>query len=322
MKRFWPYRLGLLAAILGMAGCADSPVPLEKPEEGFVEARDGTRLYYKWVGEGSDTVMVPLAYWNQEGFERLADGHAFLFYDPRGRRRSDAVTDSTQFGLEQDLRDLEAVRRHFGIAQMALVGTSYYGALVARYAMLHPEHVTRLIMVGSLYLRRTPHIAYDPPEAAGRWDSTAARRLGEMEAAGADTLDPEAYCEAYWEVQGPLTVGDPAFSARREYPCDIPNEWPSNTSRWGAGVFRSLGEWDWREEAARLKTPALIIHGESDLMVPRAAAEEWARVLPNGYLLLLPGAGHVPWWEYEEVIFPAIDQFLKGVIPQNAHALP
>lgn len=283
---------------------------------------DGVRLHVTFLGQGPDTVVVPLAYWNRAGFEGLARDRAFVFYDPRGRRESDPVEDPSQFGLEQDLRALEALRSALELGRFSLIGTSYYGALSARYAMLHPDRVERLVLVGSLYPRREPHIRYEPPEDPGRTDPDAVRRLARMREEGRDTLEPEAFCRAYWAVEGPSTVGDPAAAARRTYPCDLPNEWPANTSAWGAAVFRSMGEWDWREDARELETPTLVIHGELDRLVPLASSEEWARLLPNGWLLVLPGAGHVPWWEHEAAVFPLVDAFLDGTVPPSARRVP
>ncbi|NIP83617.1 MAG: alpha/beta fold hydrolase [Gemmatimonadetes bacterium] len=317
-------RLLTFVATVGLAACG-TPGDGGEERSGRPAVRDtavladgGRRLHVKIMGAGRDTVVVPLAYWNQAGFGTIAGGRTFIFYDPRGRRESDPVAEPSEYGLERDLADLEAVRVGLGLGRFALIGTSYYGALAARYAMLHPERVSRLVLVGALYPRRDPHIRYEPPADPGRVDSGAVARLERMREEGRDTLDPVAFCRAYWAVEGPSTVGDPASAARRTYPCELPNEWPTNTSAWGAGVFRSLGDWDWREAARRLEVPALVIHGEMDRMVPLASSAEWAELLPGGWLLVLPGAGHVPWWEHEETVFPRVDEFLDGQVPAAA----
>jgi pimeloyl-ACP methyl ester carboxylesterase len=189
--------------------------------------------------------------------------------------------------------------------------------MAARYAMLHPDRVTGLVLVGSLYPRRDPHMNTEIPGAAARRDAAAARALAELRTAGVETSDPERFCREYWRVEGPMTVGDPASLASRTWPCDLPNERPKNTSAWGAGVFRSLGAWDWTAEARTVTAPALVIHGDLDAMVPRASSEEWARVLPNSRLHVLSGAGHIPWWEHADRIFPLIDGFLQSLPPRS-----
>ncbi|MGD8278638.1 MAG: alpha/beta hydrolase [Gemmatimonadota bacterium] len=136
--------------------------------------------------------------------------------------------------------------------------------------------------------------------------------LDSLRALGAETADPAGFCRAYWRVEGPRTTGDPAAAALRTCPCDLANVWTANLERWGQGVFASLGDWDWTADASAAEMPALIVHGTRDLMVPMAAAEEWASVLPRATLFSLAGAGHVPWWEYEDVLFPTLDSFLIG----------
>jgi pimeloyl-ACP methyl ester carboxylesterase len=75
-------------------------------------------------------------------------------------------------------------------------------------------------------------------------------------------------------------------------------------------VFGSLGEWDWTREARALSVRTLVVHGQEDLMVPLSSSREWAD-LTQGRLEVLPGAGHIPWWERADAIFPLIDSFLR-----------
>ena len=65
--------------------------------------------------------------------------------DLRNRGRSDFITDNSKLrrGIHQDVDDLEAVRRHFGIDQIALIGHSYAGIIVILYAMKPHEVLAR-----------------------------------------------------------------------------------------------------------------------------------------------------------------------------------
>jgi proline iminopeptidase len=306
-----------------LAGCVPSDRPADVSQS-TVQVRDtvlaavGIRLHVRLLGNGPDTVVVPLTYWNQDGFRGIAAGRTFVFYDPRGRRESTPVTDEDGFGIDRDLEDLEFVRTALGISRMALIGSSYYGALVARYAMLYPERVTRLVLVGALYPRRDPFFDMEVPVEPATVPPAAIRLLDSMRAVGADTLQPETFCRAYWAVEAPGTVGDPEAAAQRTYPCHLANELPANLSVWTRGVFQSLGQWDWTDDAPAAAMPALVIHGTLDRMVPYASSEEWARLLPDAWLLTLDGAGHVPWWEFADVLFPMLDEFLSGRVPAGA----
>jgi hypothetical protein len=45
---------------------------------------------------------------------------------------------------------------------------------------------------------------------------------------------------------------------------------------------------------------------------------EWAAHLPNGRLLTVRGAAHMPWVDAASVVYPALDRFLGGVWPLGA----
>ena len=103
--------------------------------EGFVTTDDGLRLFYRRVGEGPLTLMlngVPFV----DDFAPLAEGRSIVFFDNRCRGRSDAARDMSQIerGIHHDVDDLDALRRHFGAAQVNVIGLSYAGVTAALYA--------------------------------------------------------------------------------------------------------------------------------------------------------------------------------------------
>src|SRR5688500_9079351 len=126
-----------------------SPSVTAPPREGFVTAQGGAKLRYRIVGSGDGTVIVPLIFWSvaRSATEAPAE-RRFLFYDPRGRQGSDPSTEATA-NPTQFFSDLETVQKFSGADRVSLIGTSFYGALVARYAMLHPDRVDRIVMVGA-----------------------------------------------------------------------------------------------------------------------------------------------------------------------------
>ena len=59
-----------------------------KSSEGFVFIRPGLQLYYRMLGEGEETLVVPNANWLAEALLPLAEGRRLILYDPRSRGRS------------------------------------------------------------------------------------------------------------------------------------------------------------------------------------------------------------------------------------------
>jgi proline iminopeptidase len=122
--------------------CAqESPRPDPDPaSQGYVATDDGVRLLYQALGAGERTVVIPNAIYLYDDFRRLARGRRLIAYDLRNRGRSDVVSDSAKLsrGVHQDVDDLEAIRRHFRVDQMDLIGHSYLGVVVATTRDLTP----------------------------------------------------------------------------------------------------------------------------------------------------------------------------------------
>jgi dipeptidyl aminopeptidase/acylaminoacyl peptidase len=66
--------------------------------------------------------------------------------------------------------------------------------------------------------------------------------------------------------------------------------------------------------AHRARTPTLIIHGETDA-IPMDLVEEWTTALPHARLIKVPGASHFPYVERPDMVWPAIEDFLRVTPP-------
>lgn len=75
----------------------------------------------------------------------------------------------------------------------------------------------------------------------------------------------------------------------------------------------------------RYEAPMLIVHGADDVLVPLAAAEEHARIVPQSQLLILDGGHSLPFSELERLANP-IQTFVQavegGTAPTRPEALP
>src|SRR5215207_7653432 len=90
----------------------------EKVEEGYIPTDDGTRLFYQKIGKGKQTVIIPGRLFVFDDLKQLANGRTLIFYDMRGRGRSDMIPDDKRsqiVGIYHDVKDVERVRKHFNI---------------------------------------------------------------------------------------------------------------------------------------------------------------------------------------------------------------
>jgi|GEM_PF-4001712 len=112
-------------------GCVPNDLPVE---DGFITAADGARLYYRRVGRGRPVAIYlhggPGGTMYNGGCEMapLARDHPLILYDQRGGGRSETVSEAARLELAKHVADLEAIRRHFGLERVALIGLSWCGA--------------------------------------------------------------------------------------------------------------------------------------------------------------------------------------------------
>jgi pimeloyl-ACP methyl ester carboxylesterase len=315
----------LAAAPLAAAAQLDSATT-SAAREGHLIADDGARLYYRVVGSGEPVVIVPGGLFLERDFARLGRGRTVVFYDMRNRGRSDAVADSTRISIQHDVRDLEAVRRHVGAERVMLIGWSYLGMMVMRYAAVHPERVTRVVQLGPLarnFRTRFPDslVARDSAPVP---DSASVAALERRRADGLAARDPRADCEADHRVYRVRLVGDARLAERVPDLCAMPNERPATLGRHFPLLFGSMvgDEGPTWERYATLRTPVLTIHGTQDRNAPYGGGREWAAHLPEGRLLAVRGAAHMLWLDAPDVVFPALERFLAGAWPPGAARVP
>ncbi len=283
--------------------------------EGFVTTDGGIELRYKTIGSGPETIIIPAAVYMEYECQRLADeSRTLIFYDMRGRGRSSKVTDASKIGMDMEVSDLEAIRRHFGKERVSLIGWSYLGGLVVLYGCEHPEHVDRIIQIGPI----SPTYEIFAKSASIPIDSESEAQLTRMEEEGLKQSDPERYCSEFWKIYMKRIFYDPAkIEHFRSDMCQCENEMPENVNFQLSSIIGSLGEWDWRERLQSLQVPVLTIQGDHDTL-PMEGARVWASSLRNARLLIVKEAGHLPFAEQPEVFYPAVETFLRGEWPGNA----
>jgi len=173
------------------------------------------------------------------------------------------------------------------VERASIVGNSMGGYYALCFALAHPTRVHKLIIAGG------------PAGSAGL------RTLaGEDKAAAI-----EARMKGSWGPAEPGRLPDDLrelIDARRAI--------PGSEETWRS-MMRSARQdrttLSLHPELKGLRTPALFIWGEQDQIdPPQPAATVIAQHMPNGRLILLPDAGHMPWIEKPEECTAHIAEFL------------
>lgn len=281
-----------------------------------MQSRDGVRIFTRSVGAGPPVVVIH----GGPGMDHeslaadlapLARSHRLIYYDQRGGGRSTLPSDPAGLTIERHVSDLEVLREHYGLEKLTLLAHSFGPAIAARYAIEYPERIERMIFLGPIPPRKGTFFEDYGSNLEARLSPEDARRAGELAKRRDDGVDVVAACREYWRLETPprLAKGVAPSVVKSDFCTASPEAIQYGMSKTNPATFGSLGEWDWRERLRGVTAPVLIIHGVEDA-IPLAQVREWT-ALPNGRMLELEGTGHFPHAEKPDIVFPAIEEFLR-----------
>lgn len=288
--------------------------------ESYATTPDGVSIYYRVAGEGGEAVLAPFALYHGTALDRLATGRRVITYDPRGRGKSQAVTPD-KVSLDLLLTDLETVRKAIGEERIAIIGWSGGGMETFVYALRNPGRVSRLVQLAPVAPRFAPYSEQFLADRQARTDPAAKAVLEARKAAGAFTNDPGAECLATNNVNLPALLADQSKLPLIPNVCVSRNEHRDVIGPYFGGLFKSIQDYDWRGDLAKVTIPRLVIHPLQD-NIPLAGNREWVRGQADARLLTIDRSGHFPQYEQPEETLNAIATFLDGGWPSDAKALP
>jgi class 3 adenylate cyclase/alpha-beta hydrolase superfamily lysophospholipase len=252
----------------------------------FCTSSDGTRIAYATVGQGPPLVrglgwVTHLeCEWENPLWRPFIDAisrrYLFVRYDGRGMGLSDRQV--SDYSLEAQLRDLEAVVDALGLERFALYGLSQGGPTAITYAVRHPERVSHLILYGSF-----ARMGWYLDTAEGRQRAEAVLTLV-RQGWGSDK-------PAFRQLFTSTFMPDADIDAIRAF-----NEL-QRVSASGDNVVDLMTaalDIDVRPLLPRVTVPTLVIHLRGDMVVPFESGRELATVIPGARFLPLDGRNHSP----------------------------
>ena len=315
-------RLLLLLSLL-LAAPAQAVDP---PREGYVTVENGIRLFYRIEGSGPETLVVVHGGPGfslesvRADFAPFARNRRVIYYDQRGNGRSTLIDDPAALAVPRHIADLEAIRRHFRLRKMTLLGNSWGGLLISAYAAAHPDRIERLVLDSPAPPTAAQHqlMTTRMTERARRLFSQEERDHVQDNANWLEASDPIAACGIFARYILKLYMFDPAAPVSiRGNLCAGPPEVVRRSLWVNQMIWRTYGDYDLRPAVRRVTAPVFIIHGAADI-VPPEGARDWAASFPNARLLMLQRSGHLIQVEQPDIFFPAIETFLAGRWPEEA----
>ncbi|KAA2211750.1 alpha/beta fold hydrolase [Teichococcus oryzae] len=236
------------------------------------------------------------------GFSPLAERMQLVYVDHRGQGRS-ARGDPARYTLDENVEDLEALRRHLGLGPVVSIGTSYGGMVAMAHAARYPEAVSHLVCVvtaaHSGFVARAQQIVAErgTPEQ---------QRVCQMLWDGA--LDTVEKLKHYYAVMGPLysTTFDEAKS--RDGRARALHEPEALNRAFRPGGF--LRSFDLRPELRNITARTLVLAGAHDWICAPEFSEEIHRLIPGSDLRVFRNSSHSIRADEPEAMMDAIKGFI------------
>jgi pimeloyl-ACP methyl ester carboxylesterase len=281
--------------------------------EGFVDAADGTKLFYEELGHGEPPVVLTDGI-GCDGFvwrylaPRLAQHHGVVHWHFRGHGRSGPPIDQDELSIEGLARDLQHVNDELDIVRPVIVAHSMGVQVALEYCRQHPDGVGALIlMCGTFGQITTTFHGTDllsqvlpglirgtrmfPNVARAVWGRVPAAMAFRVACAGREldgTRIQQEDFQRYWEH---AALMNPDVFLR---------------------ALQFAGEHDAREFLPKVEVPTLVVAAEHDTFTPMALAEEMAAAIPDAELEVIDGASHAAPVEQPDRIAERIEDFLSS----------
>ncbi|MEJ7832317.1 MAG: alpha/beta hydrolase [Nocardioides sp.] len=251
----------------------------------IIAANDISLFYTDTGGIGRPVVLIhgwPLsgASWSEQVPALTEAGYRVVTYDRRGFGESDKP--ATGYDYDTFAADLQGLLVGLDLNDVTLVGFSMGGGEVVRYLSQHGDARVRSAVLAAAvppYLLKTddnPDGGLGDDDVEGMKEGAATNRE--------EFLD--GFTTNFFSVNGELVVSEEQRQAALEL------QKPAQDVAL-AGCIDAFGRTDFRDDLASISLPTLVIHGDSDAIVPiEVSGRRAAEAIENSTLMVVEGAPH------------------------------
>ena len=265
---------------------------------GYLARPDGTTLAYGTAGDGPPLVLAVGWTTHLEWFfrhpttllvEPLAHHLKLITFDKHGTGLSDR--DRTDFSLESEVLDLEAVVDHLKLDRFFLMGMSEGGLATQAYAAKHPDRVKRLV----LYSTTADGAGLGPDSFKESFVNIIRSAWGFGSKAMTDMIMPQASKEDQEEFA--------AFQRQAASP-DV-----------AANMMDALYHHDTRPLLPDIAAETLIIHRRDGRAFPPSNGRQLAAGIPNSRATIIDGVSHYPPMPGDPHTIEVVNEILGFLVP-------
>ncbi len=260
---------------------------------------DGARLYWEEHGAGPPVLLIMGLSFTHEMWFRvlptLVSRCRVILFDNRGVGRSSVP--NGPYSIRQMARDAAAVLDAAGVTRAHVIGASMGGMIAQELALRFPARV------GSLLLACTSHgglLARWPRFVRPRgikWGE-AERREREL------ALAPLLY-----------SCNTPLERIHEDLDVQCRSEW---SYKGFLNQFGGILMWSSYLRLPSIQVPTMVVHGDSDRLVPPQNGKIVAARIPGARFHLIPDAGHLLTTDQPEACKRLMIEFLRQIRAADA----
>ncbi len=251
----------------------------------FIETAPNVRLYVKDYGYGDPVILIhgwPLSneMWEYQVENLIANNYRVITYDRRGFGKSSQPYNGYDYDTLTD--DLKSIIDQLQLQNVTLVGFSMGGGEVVRYFSRYAgKNVIKAVLVSSVI----PFLAKADDNPDGR---SQEKNEATQEAIKEDRI---AFLDDFGKnFFGVNFINSVLSSPLLEYYRMLASFASPHATLECAKSFSNA---DFRDEVLTVNVPTLIIHGNSDKIVPiEISSEKTAGLIANNTFIVYEGAPH------------------------------
>ncbi|RIJ66927.1 alpha/beta fold hydrolase [Rummeliibacillus sp. POC4] len=262
-------------------------------------------LHYEDVGAGKPVVLIhgwPLSgrSWEKQIPALVEAGYRVITYDRRGFGQSSQPWNGYEYNTFAN--DLNKLLVHLDLQDVTLVGFSMGGGEVARYIGTYgTERIAKAVLAGAV----PPYLYKSEDNPDGGFDDEVINGLQE----GVKT-DRLAFLETF--TTNFFASGDRTDLVSEEFRLHNRDIAAFASPKGTLDCIAAFSKTDFRDDLDKFDVPTLIIHGDSDAIVPLEFSGQKAHErIPNSQLVVIKGGPHGLNATHAEQFNTALVRFLK-----------
>ncbi|MFD1037338.1 alpha/beta fold hydrolase [Virgibacillus byunsanensis] len=235
--------------------------------------------------------------------DKLTGEMQLVYIDNRGSGFSEEGPQST-YTLENNVEDIESLRKYLGLNKILLLGHSYGGMTAMSYADKYQENLTGMILVATSpsYRFIEKAISY-----VAKHGTPEQKEIANVLWDGAFTSSEQL--AKYYTLMAPLystadeSAADPSLRPETKKSYEAINQ--------GFGGF--LRKFDIIDKLPNVQVPTLVIAGRHDWITPVDENELIAEKIPNSEFVVFENSSHNVLKDEAEAFNDTILEFVKGI---------